>query len=92
VRGELDIKPFVTHEFKGIENVNQLVDALHGGDCLRAILNIGEFKLKEQGPQISQLENIKIHGGYVKRIKHTSKVNNCDMTFSIYIPEVKKRS
>jgi len=32
-------------------------------------------------------ENIELCGGYMKRFEHYSNVLNCDMTFSIYIPE-----
>ena len=41
-RKELEIKDFVTNEFAGIENVNKTIEALHGGECLRAVLNINE--------------------------------------------------
>lgn len=36
---------------------------------------------------VKQTQNVKCHGGYVKQIKHSSEVNNCEMTFSIFIPE-----
>lgn len=29
--------------------------------------------------------------GYVKRVRHFSKVNDCVMSFSIFIPDFKKR-
>lgn len=38
--GEWPIDSYVTHEFESLEHVNQSVDALHSGDCLRAIIKI----------------------------------------------------
>merc|ERR1712200_287491 len=29
MRGEMDLKPFITHEIEGLENVNQSIEALH---------------------------------------------------------------
>lgn len=38
MRGELPIDHFITHTFKGIGATNDAVDALHSGDCLRAVV------------------------------------------------------
>ena len=38
MRNELDIKPYVTNVIEGLLNVNQSIEALHSGDCLRAIV------------------------------------------------------
>tara|TARA_B110000285_G_scaffold177916_1_gene199943 strand:- start:519 stop:941 length:423 start_codon:yes stop_codon:yes gene_type:complete len=38
MRNELDIKPYVTNVIEGLQNVNQSIEALHSGDCLRAIV------------------------------------------------------
>merc|ERR1712160_81308 len=40
--GELPIDKFITHNFTGLEKVQELVDALHSGDCLRGVLQIAE--------------------------------------------------
>jgi Zn-dependent alcohol dehydrogenase len=45
MRNELNIDKFVTDEIKGLENVNQAIDALHGGECLRAIVQISDYQL-----------------------------------------------
>lgn len=45
MRKELDIDVFVTHKFKGLENVNKSIEALHSGNCLRAIIEIGDYEL-----------------------------------------------
>jgi S-formylglutathione hydrolase len=36
--------------------------------------------------KIKEIENIKEFGGFLKRYTHYSNVNNCVMTFSIYLP------
>ena len=38
--GEWPIDDYVTDEFDGLERVNESVDALHGGNCLRAVVKI----------------------------------------------------
>ena len=38
VTGELDLEPYVTHTFDGVAATNDAFDALHGGDCLRAVV------------------------------------------------------
>jgi S-formylglutathione hydrolase len=92
MRDELPIDDYVTHTFKGIENVNKSIDALHSGDCLRAVVEISDFKLASEPPKFAQVENVKVHGGYLKKVKHYSESNKCDMTFSIFIPENESRT
>ena len=36
--GELPIDGFVTHRLKGVQATTDAVDALHGGECLRAVV------------------------------------------------------
>eukprot|EP00937_MAST-01D_sp_MAST-1D-sp2_P004449 g4449.t1 len=36
--GELPIDSFVTHTVKGVENTNDAIDFLHGGKCLRCVV------------------------------------------------------
>lgn len=91
MRNELDIDPFVTHTFKGLEKVNEAIDALHSGDCLRAVVHINEYKLAGEQPSFKQVGNVKVNGGYIKQVKHTSTSNNCEMTFSIFMPEPAER-
>jgi threonine dehydrogenase-like Zn-dependent dehydrogenase len=91
MRNELDIDPFVTHTFKGLEKVNEAIDALHSGDCLRAVVHINEYKLAGEAPAFKQVGNVKVNGGYIKQVKHTSTSNNCEMTFSIFMPEAPER-
>lgn len=37
MKGELKLDEFITHSFKGVEKMNEVVDCLHHGDCLRAV-------------------------------------------------------
>lgn len=38
ILGELKIDSFITHSYEGLEKVNESIDALHSGDCLRAVV------------------------------------------------------
>merc|ERR1712226_1646141 len=91
MRGEMDLKPFITHNIEGLENVNQSIDALHSGQCLRAVIHIAKSELP-----ISKLpvlkSNVKVEGGHMKQFQHWSESCQCDMTFSIFIPERKNRA
>lgn len=62
----MDIDPYVTHTFKGLENVNKSIDALHSGDCLRAIVHISDFELAGDPMTFEQVSNNKVQGGYLK--------------------------
>jgi S-(hydroxymethyl)glutathione dehydrogenase/alcohol dehydrogenase len=37
--GDLPLDHYVTHRFQGIDGITQAIDALHSGDCLRAVVN-----------------------------------------------------
>ena len=41
ILGELNIDDFITHNFDSLNDVNKSIDALHSGDCLRAVVKIG---------------------------------------------------
>eukprot|EP00049_Salpingoeca_infusionum_P009221 m.152936 g.152936 ORF g.152936 m.152936 type:complete len:396 (-) comp14275_c0_seq1:3587-4774(-) len=36
--GDLPIEQYITHRFKGVGAINDAIDALHSGDCLRAVV------------------------------------------------------
>jgi S-(hydroxymethyl)glutathione dehydrogenase/alcohol dehydrogenase len=38
MKGELPIDHFITHTFQGVDKTNEAIDALHGGNCLRAVV------------------------------------------------------
>ena len=38
LRGELPIDHYITHTFEGVDKTNEAIDALHSGDCLRAVV------------------------------------------------------
>ena len=68
MRDELNIDKFITHEYQGIENVMKLIDDLHSGDCLRAVVQMFDMKLGQSFPQFTQIGNNRVYGGYLKRI------------------------
>lgn len=37
--GELPVDHFITHTYMGVDKTNEAIDALHSGDCLRAVVN-----------------------------------------------------
>lgn len=87
MRNEMPVKQYLTHDIKGLENVNDAIHALHSGECLRAVVSISELGILGEAPKFTQVDNNKVQGGYLKRIKHWSSRNNCEMTFSIFIPK-----
>ena len=91
MRNELPIDDYITNEYNGIQDVNKTVDALHGGECLRAVLHINELDYSSKSDAFTQKESVRVCNGFLKRIQHYSKANDCTMTFSIYIPDEKKR-
>ena len=38
MNGDLELDHFVTHTFQGVEGTVQAIEALHSGDCLRAVV------------------------------------------------------
>uniref|UniRef100_A0A7S3PBU4 S-(hydroxymethyl)glutathione dehydrogenase n=1 Tax=Amphora coffeiformis TaxID=265554 RepID=A0A7S3PBU4_9STRA len=38
MKGELPVDHFITHSFKGVDQTNEAIHALHDGDCLRAVV------------------------------------------------------
>ena len=37
--GDLPIDHFITHVFHGVSKTNEAIDALHSGNCLRAVVH-----------------------------------------------------
>merc|ERR1712024_431605 len=84
MRGEMALEPFITHTFKGLDQVNASIDALHSGECLRAIVNIGESDIVQTKlPKLKS--NVKMEGGFMKQLSHWSESNQCEMTFSVFL-------
>jgi len=90
MRGEMALDPYITHTFKGLENVNASIDALHSGDCLRAVVQIGESGIPTS--KLPKLKgNVRVNGGWMKQLSHWSDVCNCEMTFSVFLPDQLER-
>jgi len=91
MRGELDIDPYVTHTFQGLDRVNDAIEALHSGDCLRAIVHIADSPFQvAKAPTLKG--NVKVEGGKLQQLSHWSDACQCEMTFSIFLPELKSRT
>ena len=38
MKGDLPIEPYITHEFQGVESIDEAMSVLHEGQCLRAVV------------------------------------------------------
>ena len=38
IKDEIPLAHFITHEFKGVAGTLKALEALHSGDCLRAVV------------------------------------------------------
>merc|ERR1719376_1458380 len=88
MRGEMPLDAFITHKINGLENVNSSIDALHSGTCLRAVVHINDSGLSPVSlPTLKQ--NTRLEGGWLKKLSHWSEVCQCEMTFSVFLPDFK---
>ena len=85
--GELPVDKFLTHQFDGLDKVNELVHTMHEGSCLRGVVNINAYDSIFKPLEIRITSSVKSAGGVVKTVEHWSNVNKCKMTFSILLPE-----
>ena len=86
-------RDFTVYCMQGLEGVNESIKALHSGSCLRAVVHITPPALKPQAVDLPALKgNVKFESGRMKQMSHFSEVNNCQMTFSIYLPDRVKRN
>jgi len=91
MRGEMPLEPYITHTFKGLENVNASIDALHSGECLRAVVHISDSGLTPS--KLPKLKgNVRVDGGWMKQLSHWSDACNCEMTFSVFLPDQLQRN
>merc|ERR1719357_83012 len=91
MRGEMALEPFITHKFQGLENVNKSIDALHSGECLRAVVHISDSGLSPS--KLPKLKgNVRVEGGWMKQLSHWSEANQCEMTFSVFLPDQPTRN
>jgi len=44
MRGELNVDHYITHRFDGVAAQQQAIDALHSGDCLRAVVRYHPYE------------------------------------------------
>jgi len=91
MRGEMPLEPFITHTFKGLEKVNASIDALHSGQCLRAVVHIGDSDLPQA--KLPTLKgNVRVEGGRMKQLSHWSEACQSNMNFSVFLPDQVNRT
>jgi len=91
MRGEVSLDPFITHTVGGLDKVNEAIDALHSGQCLRAVVHIAGNPLSlVKLPKLKG--DVKFEGGKMKQFSHFSDACQCEMTFSIFLPDRKARN
>jgi len=90
MRGEMKLDPYITHTFEGLEGVNEAIKALHGGDCLRAVVHVAKNDTSpDRLPTLKS--DVKLEGGSIKQFSHWSNTCQCEMTFSIFLPQRSER-
>ncbi len=48
ITGELPIDQYITHNFDGLDKIEELIHALHNSNCLRGVLKISEYEVQEK--------------------------------------------
>ena len=91
LRGEAPLDEYITHIFDGLEHTNKSVEILNAGESLRSIIVLDKREVEPPKPKITIKENIRCFNGWIKRVKHWSEANQCDMDFSIFLPDSKHR-
>ena len=90
MRGEMDLEDYITHKYDGLENVNAAIEALHSGSCLRAVVHIGDSGLAPVKPPTLK-QNVRLENGWMKQLSHWSEECQCEMTFSVFLPDLRSR-
>ena len=83
---ELPIAKYITHNYDGLDKVQECVDTLHSGACLRGVIKISPYDLQE-APKIKVVESYKLFGGVHKVVEHYSQSTKCMMKFGIFLPD-----
>ncbi len=90
MRGELSLDAYVTHSISDLGGVNDAIEALHSGNCLRAVVRIAENPIKpDNKPTLKG--NVKLEGGRLQQVTHFSESTQCNMTFSVFLPTRRMR-
>merc|ERR1719412_2480065 len=91
MRGEMPVDNYITHKFTGLEHVNGAIDALHSGQCLRAVVHISDSGIAQAKlPKLKS--NVRVENGWMKQLSHWSEACQCEMTFSVFLPDQKSRT
>ena len=91
MRGEMPLEPYITHKLDGLEKVNEAIEALHSGSCLRAVVHIADSGLPTS--KLPKLKgNVRVENGWMKQLSHWSEACQCEMTFSVFLPDPQTRT
>jgi S-formylglutathione hydrolase len=85
--GELPIKDYITHEFEGLDKVNESISTLRGGECLRAVIKINPVPPPGKDQEIKIVSSAKLFGGVYHVVEHRSEEVKGKMTFGIFLPD-----
>ena len=53
----MPISDFVTHNYDGLEKVNDSIKALHEGNCLRAVIHISDVAFGKENKSTFEIVN-----------------------------------
>jgi len=88
--GELPIGRYITHTYDGLEGTQEAIDALHSGQCLRAVVQyLPPPPPQTAGGGTSDLRLLlerRAAGGTQLRFVHTSAATKSEMKFSVFLP------
>lgn len=90
LREEMTVDPFITHNFKGLQSVNECIETLHSGKCLRGVVHISEDSPAHPNWKFHLVSKFRCFDGEMMRFKHWSEACQCEMHFSIYLPDKSK--
>ena len=91
MRGEMPVDNYITHKFTGLEHVNGAIEALHSGQCLRAVVHISDSGIAQAKlPKLKS--NVRVENGWMKQLSHWSEACQCEMTFSVFLPDPQTRT
>ena len=64
----MKLDPYITHTFEGLEGVNEAIKALHGGDCLRAVVHVAK---NDTSPDRVSFHKISLYITALNSVKNT---------------------
>ena len=91
MRGEMLLKPFITHMYHGLEDINRALSALQQESCVRPVVHIADSALIPTAlPSLKK--KMRLDTGWLTRLSHWSECCQCEMTFSFFLPDQDRTS